>query len=113
MRKLRLITLMDEAKRFDKTQDWFEHCNRQIDLLQRANGKLESCLNYLQANSCKEAGDEYQSVQEDELGCKIVQQVLLGNFVTPVYVFNPNKQASHKQNDETNTNMQTEQDLLS
>ena len=41
----------------------------------------------------------------------MVQSVLLGNFVQPVYVFNPNK--AQKQNDDPNTNVQTEQDILS
>jgi len=48
---------------------------------------------------------EYQSIQEDELGCRILQSVLIGAIVQPVYVYNPNKIVNSKTNAVTETEL--------
>lgn len=59
--------------------------------MQGYSGRLESTTNYLQANSTLEQNGEYQSIQEDEFGCRMLQSVLIGAMVNPVLVFNPSK----------------------
>jgi hypothetical protein len=72
-------------------EKWFDWCNTEIDKIQNYTGRLEATTNYLQANSNLEVSGEYQSIQEDEIGCRLIQSVLVGAMVHPVYVYNPQK----------------------
>jgi hypothetical protein len=54
--------------------------------LQTEINRIEQCLTFLHANSCNISKAEYRGIYEEELGCRIMQDVISGNIASPYFV---------------------------
>jgi hypothetical protein len=74
-KKLYLIKLLQIASQCESLDQWYQQCETHLSNSQTYYNATKATLNYLSANTPSSQPAEvdlFQSIQEDELGCRLV-----------------------------------------